>query len=244
MVTLIECFQRASNLNLQGGPRSVEIYANAAIQGFHCDQNPVLDSVSVSLTSLNDWWGDSGIKNDLDVTLPDITVRYVSLAPLVVQEDELLSNLSEPTCSYSRHQHDFSMHEEIRLEIEAKKPQPFSRFDDIIHAWTDLLSIASMNQCERIETLLFRTRKEESLEYGTYHAVPIYKAREREVQFWLFRMTDIPGDASQVVSTWLSQSERLRYVRALYFEGVHGRGFVEQRFLFLTQAAEALHRLY
>ena len=244
LITLIGCFQRASNLNLQGGPCSVEIYANAAIQGFHCDQNPVLDSVSVSLASLNDWWGDSGIKNDPGITLPSITVRYVSRAPLVVQEDDCFRISLKPTCSYSHHQHDFSMHEEIRLEIEAQEPQVFSRFDDLIHAWTDLLSIASMNKCERTETLLFRTRKGESLEYGTHHAVPIYKAREREVQFWLFRMTDIPGDTSQVISTWLSQSERLRYVRALYFEGVHGRGFVEQKFLFLTQAAEALHRLY
>ena len=78
LVTLIGCYQKSSNLNLQGGPRSVEVYANAVIQGFHCDQDPLLNTVSVSLRSLNDWWGHSSIKDDPSVEFPNIAVYGAS----------------------------------------------------------------------------------------------------------------------------------------------------------------------
>ena len=244
LVTLIGCYHKSSNLNLQGGPRSVEVYANAVIQGFHCDQDPLLDTVSVSLRSLNEWWGHSGIKDDHSVEFPNIAVHYTAQAPHVVHDDGCFRVSLRPTCSYSHARHDLSIHEEIRFEVEAKEPRALSRFDDLIHAWIDFLSIASLSRCERTETSLLRSQDGDFQEYGTYHAVPIYKAREREASFWLFRLADIQGDVSRVIGAWLSQSEDLRYVRVLYFEGVHGRGFVEQKFLFLTQAAEALHRRY
>lgn len=82
---------------------------------------------------------------------------------------------------------------------------------------------------------------------GTYHAVPIYRSRERPSSALpdvLFRFSDIENRASEVLGAWLSQSEKLHDARALYFSGVYGGGFIEGKLLALTQAAEAFHRRF
>ena len=242
-VTLVECLQSSWSSDLQGMSHSVEIYANAVILGFHCNQDPLLDTVSVSLSSLTEWWGRSGITVDRSAKFPNVALQYVSPDRIVVHDEGRFSVSLRPTFSMSHSRQGVSLHEEIRFDVRANEPTTLSQFEDVLHALQDFLSIASMSRCSRMETSLWPPKREGKREHGTYHAVPIYADRERQ-SFWLFRLADIEGDGSQPLAAWLLETDRLRYVRALYFAGVYGGGFVEQRLLFLTQAAEAFHRLY
>ena len=244
LVTLVECLQKSWSLNPHGLSHSVEIYANAVIQGFHCDQDPLLDTVSVSLSSLSEWWGRSGITVDSSAKSRSVAVHYASPGPIVVRDDGRFRVSLEPTFSVSHSRQGVSLHEDVRFAVRANEPSALSQFEDVLHACQDFLSIASMSRCSRMETWLRPPKRQGRREHGTYHAVPIYAAGERQSSFWLFRLADIQGDGSQPLAAWLSEAGRLRYVRALYFAGVYGGGFVEQKLLFLTQAAEAFHRLY
>ena len=79
------------------------------------------------------------------------------------------------------------------------------------------------------------------------HDVPIYERRERPASLFvrsLLRFADIEDRAREVLSAWLTKSDRLLEVRALYFLGVYGQGFVTGKLLALTQAAEAFHRRF
>ena len=83
---------------------------------------------------------------------------------------------------------------------------------------------------------------------GTFHAVPIDRSRgithEGMPHKMLFRFDDIKDHPSEVFRSWLSHAEELYYVRALYFAGVYGGDFREEKFLFLTRAVEAFHRRF
>ena len=204
-----------------------------------------MDTVSVSLRSLTEWWGRSGIRMNREEESRNVAVQYTSQSPLVLQAGVGFRASIRPTLSYSRGQYDMSMEEKVRFEVQAtNEPRALSEFDQVIHAWQDFLTIASLNCCQRAETFLLPPAMDGGQECGTYHAVPVYRARQRNAAFGLFRFADVPDDGTEVLSQWLSQAEELRYVRALYCEGVYGKGLVEQKFLFLTQAAEAFHRRY
>jgi hypothetical protein len=65
-VTLLNCFEQSSSGTLGPVPRRIEIFANSAIVGFHCDTaDPLLSAASVSFQHLTEWWGYSGIESDL-----------------------------------------------------------------------------------------------------------------------------------------------------------------------------------
>ena len=150
-----------------------------------------------------------------------MAVQYTSQSPLVLQAGVGFRASIRPTLSYSRRQYDLSMEEKVRFEVQAtNEPRTLSEFDEVIHAWRDLLTIASLNYCQRAETsLLLPPSTDGAQEYGTYNAVPVYKARQRNASFGLFRFADVPDDGTEVLSRWLSQAEEIRYVRALYCRG-------------------------
>jgi hypothetical protein len=246
-VTLIRCFDRFTRGSLSSAPRSVEIFANAVIVGFHCDRpDPLLSSAAASLRHMKEWWGRSGIQADESVRWPDLAVRYTSEPPLVVHDDGAfrVSIRSTPSGVFGRNK--ASLIEDVRLEIHATRPTGLSGFQRIVRAWRDFLSIACLSFCDTVELSLVSPLKEGGLGRGVFYAIPIYRDRERCVAsaspFMLFRFKDIEQRAPEMLGGWLSQSEKLHQVRALYFSGVYGGGFIEGKFLALTQAAEAFHR--
>jgi hypothetical protein len=247
-VTLLRCFDRLSRGSLGGAPRFVEIFANAVIVGFHCDQpDPLLSSAAASFSHMNEWWGRSGIQADPTVTWPDSAVRYKSAPALVVHDDGCFRVSIRSVASGACGNHRASLVEEVRFEIEASTATPLSRFQRIVQACGDFLSVACLSFCDTMELSLVTPAREGAVENGTFHAVPIYKDRGRRSSsspFMLFRFRDVEQRAAEVLGAWLSQSERLYEVRALYLAGVYGGGFIEGKLLALTQAAEAFHRRF
>lgn len=247
-LTLMRCFDRFTRGSLGGAPRPVEIFANAVIVGFHCDQpDPLLSSAAASFRHMNEWWGHSGIQADPTVKWPDSAVRYTSAPALVVHDDGLFRVSIRSVASGAFGNHRASLVEDVRFEIQAAAPTPLSRFQRIVQACGDFLSIACLSFCDTMELSLVPPAREGAVETGTFHAVPIYKDRGRRSSAspcMLLRFRDIEQRAAEVLHAWLSQAERLHQVRALYLAGVYGGGFIEGKLLALTQAAEAFHRRF
>lgn len=81
---------------------------------------------------------------------------------------------------------------------------------------------------------------------GKHHAIPLYSDRDKtylEVET-LVLVADLAARVPDVLSRWIQQSAKLHDVRALYLSGVFGGGFVENKLIALTQAAEAFHRRF
>jgi hypothetical protein len=137
----------------------------------------------------------------------------------------------------------------MSIDFAAAAPQPLSEFQQRIQAFGDFLSIACSTRCAVDELVLEPPRAaNQRKQRGTYHAVPIYERQERRtssvIVHGLLRSDDVAPKARDLVSAWFSQAELLHDVRALYFLGVYGGGFVEGKLLALTQAAEAFHRRF
>ena len=245
-VTLLRCFERSTTAGLPGVPRALEVYANAVIQGFHCDESdPLISTASVSLSHLREWLGRPGMKADFSAS-PGMMVRYTTQSPIVVCQGRGFSVSLRPTASSSFGRYETSMREEVRFEITSDAPTPLSELDAVVQACRDFISIACMDYSETVEYSLIPATSEASAG-GTYHAVPIYSSRERNpssLPDMLFRFADLEPRASEMLGAWLQQAEQLRYARALYFSGVYGKGFVEGKLLALTQAVEAFHRRF
>lgn len=126
-VTLMGCFDRFTRGSLPGVPRPIEIFANAAIVGFHCDNRDALISgASVSLRHMNEWWGRSGIEVDQSVKFPNMGMRYTSTAPLIVHDDGCFRVSVRSAISGSVGDHKASLLEDIRFEVDASTPTPLS----------------------------------------------------------------------------------------------------------------------
>ena len=248
-ITLIGCYDRLTHGSLFGVPRRIEIAANALIVGFHCDNpDPLLSAVSVSLRHLDDWWGRSGIESDPSVKYPDLVVRYRSTAPLLVHDDGRFCVSIRPAVSGSFGNHRASLREDIRIEIKASSPSSLSDFQRLAQACGDFLSIVCLTFCETEELSLVPPAADGGAkQIGTFHAVPVYRSREGRssaLPHMLFRFSDIEGRAPELLGAWLTQAKELFDTRALYFSGVYGQGFIEGKFLALTQAVEAFHRRF
>ena len=247
-ITLFNCFDRFTRGTLAKVPRRIEIFVNSLIVGFHCNsRDPLVSTASVAFQHLTEWWGHSGIEQDFTVTAPDLAVRYTSPAPLVVHDDGLWRVSLRPTAASSSGRHRITLHEEVRFELKASTPQPLSECRRRVQDCEDFLSIACFTLCAIDTLVLVPSRAPDApTQLGTFHAMPIYKSRDRgsAVEHTLLRSSDIAARVPEILSAWFSQAETLYDVRALYLAGVYGGGFLETKLLALTQAAEAFHRRF
>lgn len=247
-VTLFRCFDRTTRGALYHGvPRNVEIFANAFVVGFHSNTpNPPISTVSVSFRSLDTWWGASSIRLDPNSTWPAVAVHYTPPPPIVLYETESLRVTVRSALSASSGNYLSSLREEILVDIEAPQARPLHEVLRLVAACGDFFSIASLAIAHVDELLLTQpAQADRESSRGTYHASPHYRKDEhqrRSPARCLFRLADLQDRARAVFTAWLDHAELLRRSRALYFSGAYGEGFVEARFLPLSQAVEAFHR--
>lgn len=215
-VTLLNCFEQSSSGTLGPVPRRIEIFANSAIVGFHCDSgDPLLSAASVTFQHLTEWWGHSGIESDFSVKAPDLAVRYTSASPLVVHDDGAWRVSLRAGVTGSTGRHRIALREEMSVDLEASTPQPLSEFQQRIQAFGDFLPIACSSRCAVDELVLESPQAPgERRQRGTYHAVPIYERLDRRsssvIVHALLRSHDIAPRARDVLSTWFTQAERLQ----------------------------------
>lgn len=250
LYSLLDAFDRSTQPSLFGVPRSVEVFANRLIAGFHsASTDPLLSAVSVEFENLTDWFGQTGISMDQSVVFPEVAARYKPPVPNLLYEDDLLTVTLEAGAGYGIGEHKFDLKEAVWFSIQAKDVLPFSHFDKVARACGDLLSIACMVNCRTSNfTLIAPAIEDQPRSSATFHAVPRYKRRPSEPTSVtgrvLFSFDDIKSRAAAIFRAWLTKDADLRDARALYFEGLYGGSFVEHRLLVLVQAAEAFHRRF
>lgn len=249
-VTLFRCFDRTSSGALHSGvPRNIEIFANAFVVGFHSDTpNPQISTASVSFGNLDTWWGGSSIHLDPNSAWPAVAVRYTPPPPIVLYETESLRVTVRSALSGSSGNYVSSLREEILVDIESTHARPLREFLRLVEACGDFFSIASLAIAHVDELLLTQpAQADRESSRGTYHACPHYRKHERQRRSpsqFLFRLADLQARGRAVFTAWLDHAELLWRSRALYFSGAYGQGFVEARFLPLSQAVEAFHRCF
>ena len=248
-ITLLDCYcyKRTGFGNFFGdAPRVIALVANSLILGFHVDTvDPLISSASILFRNMSGWWERSGLQVDT-AEYPDLVVRYTTSDSLVLQDDGKFQVSVRSRCSLSEEaftSNRVTLLEETRFEICASTPRPLSEFKSIIQACGAFLSIACLTWCETDELVLLLPAIEGSTaKIGTFHAVAIDRSRgithEGMPHKMLFRFDDIKDHPSEVFQSWLSHAEELHYVRALYFAGVYGGDFREEKFLFLIRAVE------
>jgi len=248
-ITLIHCHERSTRGTLGAAPRPLGIYANQLIIGSHCSSDdPAVSSVSIRFRHLTDWFGRSGVNADAAGAPADFVARYSRPAPVLLHDNGSMRVVLRSGMSGFVRAHHAQMRERIHIDVIASSPVPLSRFQPIVQACGDLLSIATLDLCNAQElTLRFPATEAEPEHSARFYAVPIYEhylTRKRRGGSFLFRYQDIEDRAPAIFEAWLSQIDKLHAARILYLAGVYGGGFVETKLLALTQAAEAFHRRF
>lgn len=245
-VTLFRCFDRRSQGGLSG-LREVQIFANAAIVGFHSEAaDPLLSYGSATFAHLPSWWGRSGIRHDDSVRFPAVAVRYEAPDAVTLHENTERTVTLRPFGRSSLGFQATSIADDVQIEVKPAQPMPLSEITGTLHACGDLLSIASLSLCPlRTTTVMLPPSGDARGDHGTVHAVPIHKTadvRDPIGEECLFTFSDIAPRPHEVFGPWLDRAATLMPVRALYLSGIHTKTYIEFRLLALSQAVEAFHR--
>jgi hypothetical protein len=247
--TLIDAYDANVKNSLYVVPPRIRIYANQLIAGLACNTpDPPAASTTLALLHLGEWWNRSGIEPDFTGEQPGFSARYRPIESVIVYDD---GTFQVAVCSEAAAQHSrraSSLRERILFRIEASTPRPLSEFYRLASACGDFLSVACLTLCD-VEEFSFVPPKQDGVQLrtGTYHAVPFHKSRDGRSSIlghMLFGFRDIEDRAQQFFGSWLSKIDDLRDARTLYLVGAYGRGYLEQKLLALTQAAEAFHRRF
>lgn len=245
--TLFDCFNRSTTISWFGVPSPTKVHVNSLVSGFHCESpDPSIIGATVVFRHLAEWWGRSGIRLDSAIKAPDVAVSYSSSAPLVVHDDKGVRVAIRPGLKWSIGHQRVKLSEDVGFEFDAQRPMPLSEFEKLSSACGDFLSIVTLTHCTRERlTLVPPTSDGQPKRLGEFHAVPIYNAKSTvRVHQMFFRHVDAEDRTPALLSSWLSQADKLYDARTLYMAGVYGGGFIETKLLLLTQAAEAFHRQY
>jgi ApeA N-terminal domain 1 len=233
-ITLLDCFERSGT----------EVFANAVIVGFHAEQaDPSVLVVAATVENLADWWGQNALAHEPSLKYPDVGVRYTQPPATDIHADAIIrtSICSSPLASFEHRR--ISVGEDIRIELTASEPQPLSVFRRRIHAFQDLLSIASLTLCNLEELRLCPPSDGGRPKVvGKFYAVPVFKNPAEGWPNFLFQYKDIATRGIDVFDAWFSKADSLGAVRSLYISGAYGKSFLELKLLSLAQACEAYHR--
>ena len=248
-VTLLRCFDRSVGGALDA-PGSREIFANAAIVGFHAlGRDPLVSGATAVFENATAWWGHSGLKVD-GTKFPNALITYKKPPPLAVWSDgdtdiSICSALASLPSSATVGG-EFSIREELRVELRMKTRRPLSAVNATIQACGDLLSVACHSYCGT-ERLTLIDSVDDELQLGIFHAVPVRKsARNGRSQppSLIFGLKDIKHRPVEAFCRWLVNFRDLIPIRALFFLALYGDNFLEGRFLSLAQAVESFHRRF
>jgi hypothetical protein len=248
-VSLLRCYETSSQMTVAGaGPsRRRTLGANSVVIGMHARSADFLvSSASVSVRHLSEWWRRSRLEMDPTVSPPDLAVKYTAPPPLLLCDDgqyrvSLRSGVSGRVGSGKA-----TLDESLTFEIEAAVPKPLSELQRRVRQCTDFLSIACLALCEIDELEVEQPETgSEPQQRGTFHAVPLYRSREKaSIVHMMFSGNEAEKRLPELFAAWWSRAESLFHVRALYFAGAYGGGFIEAKLQSLTQALEAFHRRF
>lgn len=245
-ISLLKCFDQSTKGSFGEQPRPLDVFVNEVVVGFHCDSaDPLLDTASATFRHLQPWLGKSGIEIEPPMSPRDVSLRYRSSPPVALHEDDRYTVSFTSGWTGSLSHAEVTVREGIHLEVKGKAPARLSELRRVLSACGDLLSVFCQRYCAIDELVLLPPAVEsQQRRLGTHHAVPIYNDRGKSYHpaDTLVPATALATQVPALFSRFIAQAETLHDVRALYLSGVYGGGFVENKLIALTQAAEAFHR--
>ena len=248
-VSLLHCYETSSRMTVggEGVSRVRTLGANSVVVGLHARAaNFLVSCASLSISQLREWWGRSGLEMDPTVARPDVAVQFTAPPPLLLCDDGEYRVSLRLGVSGGVGDRKATLEESATFEIEAMVPRRLSELQRRIRTCTDFLSIASLTLCDIAELELEQPESaDQPKQRGTFHAVPLYRSREKaSTVHMLFRGNEAEKRLPDLFAAWWSRAEALFDVRALYFAGTYGGGFIEGKLQSLTQALEAFHRRF
>lgn len=247
-ISLLKCFDQSTKGSFGEQPRPIEVFANEVIVGFHCDSpDPLLATASATFRHLQSWLGRSGIEIEPPPSPRDLSLRYTSSPPLVLHDDDRYTAAITSGWTGSLSHASVTVREGIHLEVKGKAPARLSDLRRVLSACGDLLSVFCQRYCAIDELVLLSPAVDlQPRRLGTHHAVPIYGDRDKSYNpaDTLVPSAALAERLPDIFSRFITQAETLHEVRALYLSGGYGGGFIENRLIALTQAAEAFHRRF
>jgi hypothetical protein len=260
-VTLDRCYSSGTTFRSPGAYES-RYHANRMFLGHHFDSNDLsFTSVTTALSHLDDWVGLSGISERPDSNYPkhDTKTYHMSFTLPAEEYHEFSRGRVALVFNWSRDHDPFrgiEFHQWATLKIEYRESQPFEIVQNDVRHLQDLVtlcvdapvavdSFALKQKNIKAKTLSGEdTGHEQMIEFL---APPIRHddPRERKPRHWhqmLLTYTELGGLAT--IARWLDSSERFqRALSSLMSTKYTVQMFAENRFLNVTFAAEAFHRI-
>ncbi len=206
-ISLLHCYETSSRMSLgsEGTSRTRTLGANSVVVGLHAlSADFVVSSASLSVQHLSKWWGRSGLEMDPTVVRPDMAVKYTAPRPLLLCDDGEYRVSLRLGASGRVGKGKASLEESVTFEIEAVVPMRLSELQRRVRTCTDFLSIACLALCEIDELELEQPDSaNHPQQRGTFHAVPLYRSREKaSIVHMLFRGDEIEKRLPDLFSAW------------------------------------------
>lgn len=262
-VTLLECQCIGTGRSYPGS--TTESYrATWAIFGhlpLSIESAGQVSSISLEIGGLSDWASDiAGGK--VQVTgrgrERQYTYRYVQPNPVrgVTHYGEVaIDAFASLPLMAGR---EITVSESVRMTVDRSARGPKSLewwLSEVIAPMQDFISLAVDQPCNVVECTATFHGASITIGSGSEFELPfrvlsasragvsyVSPARSISPSSFLFSLADIVDRLGEVFDTWLQFAAQYRRVRGLYFGDQFRKLYVENRFLFMVQAAEALHQ--
>lgn len=140
-----------------------------------------------------------------------------------------------------------ALREKTRLHFKSRKRQSLNFYLERLSLLQGFFSLATTNFCPPTQVLAIS----ETGPRGMKRSVTIFSrapfkdedgAQDRPPYRYLFSEADLKGRLAEHLMTWLKNGPVLAQPLILYHCALHSTGFLQTKFLYLSQCFEALHR--
>ena len=254
-ITLDECFY----LNRNNMPKNLVsksiIYAQAAYFDVHFGENEEIQfsSLKFSVEGLDEWLSISGIDIKYDFKTGSGSVDYKPLEKISIKLNkyfDLFFSFELSAISLGQVVTETKISQKAYINIVSKKLLPFSVFRSLTFKINNFLCFA-IDDTVTIDSVTAYSNEIRSANHGYEVPIQIYYLSLPDTDQkptisshrMLFRYKDISDNLQKILVKWLDAYEHFEPAFNLYFASKSDRnGYLELKFLSLTQGIETLHR--
>ena len=254
-VTLWKCITTHRSRSMSSEETHFDVH-NVIFGGHFTESNLVFDGIQTTLDYLNDWMGYSRFQTQ-DLTADKNSSKQIN----ILFEGEHRFPFQAPEYKSAKfflgYQSDisdfkFSIRSLANLQITYEAPKPLDDLLKHIRQWSWFLTLATDHPTHPTSIVLSRDDLRPFpgiVDYKEPHDVWIESMGIRKSKKTIhdpdmvFTFSDVKNDLSNVVSRWNAMQAPWAAVLHRYFAATHRQGLqLQEEFLFLAQATEALHR--
>ena len=246
-ITLYKCYQKSFNFG--GGFITSSFLVNAVFIGHHFEKKEdiVFNSISLKYSHINNWYGKSGFKTNLNEFNKngELKISYKNPQKIKIVLDYFSISI---VCNLNINANipikELNLKQVTLIKIEQKYPIHIDQFIKY-----KILNIESFLQFG-VGATSFIDSAEGNNSIKSLNNIEIYypvKKGAENIEVlpnkMVFIYDDISDDFDEILKNWFKKSDVLKPVFDLYFSVFDDQNmYTEQKFLSLSQALEAYHR--